>query len=66
MIVLEGKKSINISKEDFLNKISEYSSLCIDIGTGQGAFIYKKAKENPDVFCIGLDSAGDNITINRI
>lgn len=64
MIVLEGKKSININKNEFASKLAGYNSIYIDIGTGQGSFIYKRAKENPEAFYLGLDAAVDNMVEN--
>jgi len=57
--VLKGKKIVeDINIKDV---ISGYSKVAVDVGTGDGRFAYKKARENPDTFYIGIDPAAENM-----
>lgn len=53
MDILVGKK---IEKVESLS-LESYEDVLIDIGTGSGRYPYERAKDNPKVFCIGLDPA---------
>ncbi|HEX9060241.1 MAG TPA: hypothetical protein VF941_08675 [Clostridia bacterium] len=59
MRLLRGKKII--IENDIKSVVPENFQVALDIGTGDGRFIYKKAKENPDTFFIGIDSAAENM-----
>lgn len=61
MRILKSSKEIEITNEEFLNKIENYSECIIDLGTGQGSFVYFNALENKDKFYIGLDSCRDSM-----
>lgn len=61
MRILRSSKEIEISNEEFLLKINGYNKLIIDLGTGQGSFVYYNALENRECFYIGLDSCGDSM-----
>lgn len=61
MRVLRSSKEVNISNEDFLTRIDGYNKFIVDLGTGQGSFVYYNALENRDYFYIGLDSCGDSM-----
>ncbi|BAK81735.1 16S rRNA (adenine(1408)-N(1))-methyltransferase NpmA [Candidatus Arthromitus sp. SFB-rat-Yit] len=61
MKILRSSKEIELSREEFLNKIKSYDDLVIDLGTGQGAFVYFSALENKNKFYVGLDSCGDSM-----
>ena len=61
MKILRSSKEIELSGEEFLNKIKSYDDLVIDLGTGQGAFVYFSALENKNKFYVGLDSCGDSM-----
>ena len=61
MRILRSSKEVEISDEDFLSRLEGYSKLIIDLGTGQGSFIYFNAIKNKNCFYIGLDSCGDSM-----
>ncbi len=61
MRVLNSSKEIEISDENFLCRIRGYKKLIIDLGTGQGSFVYFNAVSNKHCFYIGLDSCGDSM-----
>jgi 16S rRNA (adenine(1408)-N(1))-methyltransferase len=56
---LSGKK---IRIEDDLTKYLEnFKRVEMDIGTGDGRFVYFQAKKNKDVFYIGIDTVAENM-----
>ncbi len=61
MRILKSSKENILSKDEFLNIISNYEKLIMDLGTGQGAFVYFNAIDNKDNFYIGLDASMDSM-----
>lgn len=61
MKILRSSKEIEISNEDFLRRIENFEKLIIDLGTGQGSFVYFNALNNKNYFYVGLDSCGDSM-----
>lgn len=59
MKILAGSRIEEIAAAEFENIIKGYKALVMDIGTGEGEFVYKKAKQNPDVMYIGIDTSAD-------
>lgn len=62
MKILNGKSIEDFDCHAFKQKIKKYTSVVIDIGTGEGEFIYKEARRNPEIMYIGLDSCADSMT----
>jgi 16S rRNA (adenine(1408)-N(1))-methyltransferase len=56
-----GNKNLNISKAELESILKGYKSVTIDLGTGNGQFVYKKAKKDPDNFYIGVDPCADSM-----
>lgn len=61
MKILKGNKIENLDGETLRNITRAYKGITIDIGTGDGSFPYKKAKENKEHFYIGLDAVANNM-----
>lgn len=61
MKILRSSKEIELTDEEFLNRVDGYEDLIIDLGTGQGAFVYFNALSNQNNFYIGLDSSRDSM-----
>lgn len=61
MRILKSSKEIEIKSDEFEEKISNYSKLIIDLGTGYGSFVYFNAVNNKHNFYIGLDSCRDSM-----
>ena len=55
MKIVQGNKKLDLSKKDFLGLIITYKRVFLDIGTGDGRFVYKSALNNKENFHIGLD-----------
>jgi len=59
--VIKGKRTVQVEFADFHRVVSEYSRVVVDIGTGDGRFIYEVAQAHPEWFCIGIDPARENL-----
>ncbi len=59
--VLRGKETITIDQATFLRLIAPYRGVVLDIGTGDGKFVYRQAQANPERFYIGIDSSPANL-----
>lgn len=57
MKLVVGNKLQEITLEQFQKKKKEYREIELDLGTGNGRYIYKKAQENPEKLYIGIDPA---------
>lgn len=62
MIILKGKEEFELSPEAFQQKLASYRSVTVDLGTGDGRNVYRKAKADPETLYIGIDPAKDNMT----
>jgi 16S rRNA (adenine(1408)-N(1))-methyltransferase len=55
-----GRDSINSIDANFERLSSHITSgIIVDIGTGDGRFVYQSARKNPDRFYIGIEAAVD-------
>ena len=61
MRVQRGKKKIEMNRVQMLAGTAKYPAILLDLGTGDGKFVYRWAVEHPDTFCIGLDANGENL-----
>ncbi|MGH9825164.1 MAG: class I SAM-dependent methyltransferase, partial [Blastocatellia bacterium] len=61
MRVQRGKKTVEMNREELHAASADYAGVLLDIGTGDGKFVYRGAVEHPDTFCIGLDAIGENM-----
>ncbi len=59
MKCLKGKVIQEINRDDFHHMIKDYTHIVMDIGTGEGEFIYGQARKNPGTLYIGLDSCAE-------
>lgn len=60
--IIRGKKSSFISADEFLERCEGYSSVHLDLGTGDGAFAFRSARQNPDRFLVGVDPERSNLS----
>lgn len=63
MKIIRGNKLIEISKDSLLEMLKPYPEVTIDIGTGDGRFIYKNAISTPNAFFIGVDPSQTQLAI---
>ena len=59
--ILVGKNEEVLNEESFKNIIHGFKNIYVDIGTGSGTYVYKKAIKNPDIFFIGMDPVKENM-----
>lgn len=62
MEILKGKKSEILTHAELMARAAPYAQIAVDVGTGDGKFVYQLARQHPDWFCIGLDAARENLT----
>jgi len=53
--VVLGNKKLQIDKKELNGLVKCYDKVILDLGTGDGRFVYKSAIANPDFFYIGMD-----------
>ena len=58
-----GKSSHPLSREDLLARIAGYQAVHIDLGCGDGMLPYRRARENPHIFYIGIDAARESLAV---
>lgn len=63
MIVITGDKKNEIDKKSFKDECKKHNKVILDIGTGDGKFVYKNAIKNKNNLYIGLDPAEKQIQI---
>jgi 16S rRNA (adenine(1408)-N(1))-methyltransferase len=61
MRVMRGKELTEMDLPAFTDLVSRYDDITLDIGTGDGKFVYKRAQAHPRAFFIGLDSSPANL-----
>lgn len=62
MSVLENKQIVSYTVEEFLKKTHFFKKLHLDLGTGDGKFLYKQAKLFPETYYIGIDANLSNMS----
>lgn len=63
MITVTGNKTQNLKETDFLLFIKNFEKTVLDIGTGDGRFVYESAKKNQKTLFIGMDPAQKQMEI---
>ena len=55
MKIIKGNKTEEMSKQNFDLLKGGYQKVFIDLGTGDGRFVYKSALAEPNTLFIGID-----------
>ncbi|MBI2414390.1 methyltransferase domain-containing protein [candidate division WWE3 bacterium] len=55
MKVVQGSKIKDLDAKGFKELCKNFSEKILDIGTGDGRFVFKNAQQNPHIFYVGLD-----------
>src|SRR5512145_759349 len=61
MEIMRGKQTSLLATAAFMEHLTGYDTLCLDIGTGDGRFVRHLAGLHPNHFVIGLDAARENL-----
>ena len=61
MEMIQGKTTRQLAAQEFKDMVSPYGETVIDVGTGNGRFVYESARSRPDTFFIGIDSDRNNL-----
>jgi len=61
-----GNKSTELTRKELMGLTKCYDKTIIDLGTGDGRFVYKNAIKNPDFFYIGIDPSEKQLKIYSI
>lgn len=61
MEVIRGKRTFQVGSAEFHQLASGYARVVVDIGTGDGRFVYELARAHPQWFCMGIDPARENL-----
>jgi 16S rRNA (adenine(1408)-N(1))-methyltransferase len=63
MLVVKGNKTIKMSSNEASKLIEGFEKVIVDLGTGDGKFVYKNASKNPKFFYIGIDPSEKQLKI---
>lgn len=63
MYIVCGNKTKNISKKDYLDIIKNFKTVHLDIGTGDGRYVYTVAKNDKNTLYVGLDPSEKQLRI---
>ncbi len=63
MHAVYGNKTKEVTKKDYLTLISKYKGVHVDIGTGDGRYVYTAAKNDKNTLYVGLDPSEKQLRI---
>jgi 16S rRNA (adenine(1408)-N(1))-methyltransferase len=55
MWIVKGSNTLPLERDALVMAAAGYASCLLDVGTGDGRFVYRYAREHPETFGIGLD-----------
>jgi hypothetical protein len=61
METIRGKASLDLDLHGFMDRLTNYKRVFLDLGTGDGRYVRYLADRNPDSFIIGVDSCRENL-----
>jgi 16S rRNA (adenine(1408)-N(1))-methyltransferase len=59
MKVVQGRRITPLDADAFRALRQRFAHCLVDVGTGDGRFVYRTAVERPDTLCVGLDPVAD-------
>ncbi|OGC78210.1 hypothetical protein A2619_02605 [candidate division WWE3 bacterium RIFOXYD1_FULL_39_9] len=63
MKLVKGNKTLDIDESELDKIIAGFKRTEIDLGTGDGKFVYKSAQRNPEILYIGIDPSEKQLEI---
>jgi 16S rRNA (adenine(1408)-N(1))-methyltransferase len=64
MLIIKGNKTEKMDAERLKELVGGFKTIIMDLGTGDGRFVYKNALKNVDVFYIGIDPSEKQLKIS--
>lgn len=64
MRIIQGSKIEELKRVDVEAHLSSYNKIHIDIGTGDGRYVYKKAVKDRETMYIGIDPSERQLKVN--
>ena len=61
METIRGRRSLVVDFIGLKDRLADYNRIMLDLGTGDGRYVYTLAGERPDWFVIGIDSSRENL-----
>ncbi|MEX2227031.1 MAG: class I SAM-dependent methyltransferase [Dehalococcoidia bacterium] len=61
MITVRGKQLADITADELRSLIDAYDGVTLDVGAGDGRFVYHYAQQHPERFVIGIDPVRENM-----
>jgi 16S rRNA (adenine(1408)-N(1))-methyltransferase len=56
-----GRRIERVEADALADLIGKYRAVVVDIGTGDGRWLYRLARARPDVLCLGIDASADGL-----
>lgn len=66
MKIIKGNKTIESTTDELDKLISNFDHVQIDLGTGDGLYVYKQALKNPKNLYMGIDPSSKMLEINSV
>lgn len=60
-MTVRGKQLDEMGAEELREMIAPYEGVTLDVGTGDGRFVFRYAQEHPTRFVIGMDPVRENV-----
>jgi 16S rRNA (adenine(1408)-N(1))-methyltransferase len=61
METIRGRKSRVLDWNEFRDRLTGYRRVLLDLGTGDGRYVYHLAQKQPDRFIVGVDACRENL-----
>ena len=61
MQVVRGRKRESMPGDALCALIARFTGVTLDVGTGDGSFVYRYAREHPERLVVGLDPVAENL-----
>lgn len=59
--VVRGREIVEVEREAFRAAAARYERVVVDVGTGDGRWIYRLARAHPAWWCLGVDAGADRL-----
>ncbi len=61
MDTVHGKEIVRLDPAAFRARLAPYRRVALDLGTGDGRYVYRQAQAHPDTFYIGVDATREHL-----